>query len=91
MFFFDLKDGFYTLGFVPKLRDFLIVNVRGQLYRLGGLPMGWSLSPYHFCAFTDTFARHLRQPDPGGYTTQRGRPTHPDGNIPSKRYLRHTR
>jgi hypothetical protein len=53
--------------------------------------MGLSISPYHFCAFTDTFMRHLRQPDPGGFTTQHGRPTHPDGSKPSKRYLRHTR
>jgi hypothetical protein len=48
MFSFDLKDGFYALGIVPKQRDFLTVNVRGQLYRLACLPMGWSLSPYHF-------------------------------------------
>jgi hypothetical protein len=91
MFSFDLKDGFYALGIVPKQRDFLTVNVRGQLYRLAGLPMGWSLSPYHFCAFTDTFVRLLRQPDPGGFTTHRGRPTQPDGDRPSKRFLRHTR
>jgi hypothetical protein len=53
--------------------------------------MGWSLSPYHFCAFTDTFVRHLRQPDPGGFTTHQGRPTQPDNDRPSKRFLRHTR
>jgi hypothetical protein len=68
MFSFDLNDGFYALGIVPEERDFLTVHVRGQLYRLVGLPMGWSLSPYHFCAFTYTFVRHLRQPDPGGFT-----------------------
>jgi hypothetical protein len=66
---FDLKDGFYALGIVPEQRDFLTVNVRGKQYRLVGLPMGWSLSPYHFCAFTDTFLRHPRQPDPNGFTT----------------------
>jgi hypothetical protein len=53
--------------------------------------MGWSLSPYHFCAFTDTFVRHLRQPDPGGFTKHHGRPTQPDGDKPSKSFLRHTR
>jgi hypothetical protein len=35
--------------------------------------------------------RHVRQPDPGGFTTYHGRPTHPDGNMPSKRYLPNTR
>jgi hypothetical protein len=55
MFSLDLKDGFYELGIVPYQRDFLVVNVRGQLNRLGGLPMGLSLSPYHFLAFTDIF------------------------------------
>jgi hypothetical protein len=68
MFSFDLKDVFYALGIVPEQRDFLAVNVRDQLYRLAVLPMGWSLNPYHFCAFTDTFVRHLRRPDPGGFT-----------------------
>jgi hypothetical protein len=87
----DLKDGFYALGTVPKQRNFLIVNVRGQRYRFVGLPMGWSLSPYHSCAFTDTFVRHLRQPDPGGFTTHHGQPTISEGNRPSKRFLQHTR
>jgi hypothetical protein len=91
MFSFDLKDGFYATGIVPEQSDFLTVNARGQVYRLDGLPMGWSLSPYHFCAFTDIFLRHPRQPDPGGFTTRHGMPTHPDGNIPNKRNLRHTR
>jgi hypothetical protein len=53
--------------------------------------MDWSLSPYHFFAFMEIFLRHLRQPDPGGFTTRHGRPTPPDGNIPNKRYLQHTR
>jgi hypothetical protein len=91
MFSFDLKDGFYALGIVAEQRDFLTASVRGQTYRLAGLSMGLSLSPYQFCAVTDIFVRHLRQPDPGGFTTQYGRPTHPDGNTPSKGYLRHTR
>jgi hypothetical protein len=69
MFSFDAKNGFYALGIVPQQRDFMTVNVRGHLYRLVGLPMKWSLSPYHFFAFTDTFVRHLRQPDPGGFRT----------------------
>jgi hypothetical protein len=91
MFSFDLKDGFYALSIVPEQRDFLTVNVRGKLYRLASLPMGWSPSPYHFCAFTDAFVRHVRQPDPGGSMTHQGRPTQSDGDTPSKRFLRHTR
>jgi hypothetical protein len=91
MFSFGLKDGFYASAIIPEQRDFLTLNVRGQLYGLAGLPMGWSLSPYHFCAFTDTLVRNLRQPDPGGFTTHQGRPTQPDGDRPSKRFLRHTR
>jgi DUF438 domain-containing protein len=31
MFSFDLKDGFNALGTVPEHRDFLTINVRGQL------------------------------------------------------------
>jgi hypothetical protein len=34
MFSFDPKDGFYALEIVPKQRDFLTANARGQLYRL---------------------------------------------------------
>jgi hypothetical protein len=53
--------------------------------------MGWLLNPYHFCAFKDTFVRNLRQPDPVGFSTHQGRSTHPDGDMPSTRFLRHTR
>jgi hypothetical protein len=38
MFSFDDKDGFYALGIVPEQRDFLTVNVRGQLYPQACLP-----------------------------------------------------
>jgi hypothetical protein len=89
MFSFDVKDGFYTLGIVLEQRDCLTVSVRGQLYMLADLPMDRSLSSYYFCVFTDTFVRHLRQPDLGGFTTKHGRPTNPDGIVPSKRYLGH--
>jgi hypothetical protein len=40
MFNFDLQDGFYTLGINLAKRDYFAVNVRGQLYRLEGLPKG---------------------------------------------------
>jgi hypothetical protein len=64
MFSFDLHDGFYALGINPTDRDYLTVNVRGQLYRLAGLPMRWSLSPFYFCKVTMTFVNFLRNPDP---------------------------
>jgi hypothetical protein len=40
MFSFDLQHGLYALGINPSDRDYFTVNVRGQLYRLAGLPMG---------------------------------------------------
>jgi hypothetical protein len=40
MFSFDLQDGFYALGINQAYRVYFTVNVRGQLYRLAGLPMG---------------------------------------------------
>jgi hypothetical protein len=60
LFSFDLQDGFYALGIRPADRDYFTVNIRGQHYRLAGLPMGWSLSPYYFCTFTGACVRHLR-------------------------------
>eukprot|EP00873_Tetraselmis_striata_P008205 jgi/Tetstr1/428469/TSEL_018480.t1 len=33
-------------GIAPSDRDYFTVNICGTLYRLCGLPMGWSLSPY---------------------------------------------
>eukprot|EP00873_Tetraselmis_striata_P018030 jgi/Tetstr1/438294/TSEL_026861.t1 len=62
MFSFDLQDVFYALGIAPSDRDYFTVNIRGTLYRLCGLPMGWSLSPYYFTTFTMTFVKHLRSP-----------------------------
>eukprot|EP00873_Tetraselmis_striata_P010119 jgi/Tetstr1/430383/TSEL_020193.t1 len=63
MFSFDLQDGFYALGIAPSDRDYDTVNIRGELYRLCGLSMECSLSPYYFVTFTlMTFARHLRSP-----------------------------
>eukprot|EP00873_Tetraselmis_striata_P035645 jgi/Tetstr1/455909/TSEL_042690.t1 len=82
MFSFDLQDGFYAMGIAPSDRDYFTVNIRGTLYRLCGLPMGWSLSPYSFTTFTMTFVKHLRSP-----TT----PAAP-GNVPrSRRWLRRGR
>eukprot|EP00873_Tetraselmis_striata_P004554 jgi/Tetstr1/424818/TSEL_015321.t1 len=79
MFSFDLQDGFYALGIAPSDRDYFTVSIRGTLYRLCGLPMGWSLSPYYFTTFTMTFVKHLRSPPT---------PAAP-GNVPrSRRWLR---
>jgi hypothetical protein len=46
MFSFDFQDRFDALGINPTDRDRFTVNVRGQLYGLAGLPMGWSPSPF---------------------------------------------
>eukprot|EP00873_Tetraselmis_striata_P042762 jgi/Tetstr1/463026/TSEL_007964.t1 len=48
MLFMDLHDGFYAVGIAPEDRDYSTVDCRGKLiYRLVGLPMGWSLSPHY--------------------------------------------
>eukprot|EP00873_Tetraselmis_striata_P045957 jgi/Tetstr1/466221/TSEL_010779.t1 len=84
MFSFDLQDGFYALGIAKADRDYFTVNVRGQLYMLAGLPMGWSLSPYYFVTLTQVFITHLRKPEPEPPSSS----TQPTW---SKRYLRRTR
>ena len=58
----DLEDGFYAVGVAREDRDYFTVDVRGQLWRLCGLPMGWTLSPYVFCTLMDVVVRHLRSP-----------------------------
>eukprot|EP00873_Tetraselmis_striata_P033181 jgi/Tetstr1/453445/TSEL_040426.t1 len=42
----DLHDGFYAVGIAPEDRDYFTVGYRGKLYRLAGLLMELSLSPY---------------------------------------------
>jgi hypothetical protein len=69
MFSFDLQDGFYALGINPTDRNYFTVNVQGQLYRLAGLPMGWSLSPFYFCKMTLNFVNFRRNPDPEAHIT----------------------
>jgi hypothetical protein len=64
MYNFDLKDGFYALGINQVNRGCFRVNVRGQPYRLAGLPMGWSLSPFYFYKTTLTYVNLVRAPDP---------------------------
>jgi hypothetical protein len=83
MFIFDLRDGFYALGINHADRSYFTVNVRGPLYILAGLPMGWSLSPFYFCKMTLTFVNFLRNPDPEEHIA----PT----NSCSKTYLKRTR
>eukprot|EP00873_Tetraselmis_striata_P036044 jgi/Tetstr1/456308/TSEL_043064.t1 len=78
------QDGFYALGIAEADRDYFTVDVRGQLYRLAGLPMGWSLSPYYFVTLTQVFITHLRKPEPESPSSST-QPTR------SKRYLRRTR
>jgi hypothetical protein len=79
MFRFDLQDGLYARGINPTDRDYFTVNVCGQLYRLAGLPMGWSLSPFYICKMTLTFVNFQRNPDPE-------QPIAPESNR-SKTYL----
>jgi hypothetical protein len=65
MFSFDLQGGFYALGINQAGRNYFTVNVRGQLYRLPGLPMGWILSSLcSFCKMTLAFVNFLRNPEP---------------------------
>lgn len=59
---FDLKDGFYALAIAPEDRQYFTVNIRGQLFQLAGLPMGWTLSPWYFGQLTSTFVRYFRRP-----------------------------
>jgi hypothetical protein len=63
VFSFDQLDGFYALGINPTEQDYFTVNVRGQLYKLAGLPMGWFVSPFHFCNMT-SFVNFLLAQDP---------------------------
>eukprot|EP00873_Tetraselmis_striata_P014900 jgi/Tetstr1/435164/TSEL_002620.t1 len=84
MFSFDLQDGFYALGIAEADRDYFTVDVRGQLYKLASLPMGWSLSPYYFVTLTQVIIIHLRKPEPEPPSSST-RPTR------SKRYLRRTK
>eukprot|EP00873_Tetraselmis_striata_P014116 jgi/Tetstr1/434380/TSEL_023481.t1 len=81
MFSFDLKDGFYAQGIAEADRDYLTVGIRGTLYRLAGLPMGWSLSPYYFTTFTEVMVRHMWTPEPEPAPAA-------SSPTPSKRYLR---
>jgi hypothetical protein len=64
MFMFDINDGFYAIGINLSDREYFTVNVRGQLYRLAGLPMGSSLSPFYFCKRTLTFVNFFHAPNP---------------------------
>eukprot|EP00873_Tetraselmis_striata_P021227 jgi/Tetstr1/441491/TSEL_029722.t1 len=82
MFSLDLQHGFYALGIAPSDRNYFTVNIRGTLYRLCGLPMGWSLSPYYFTTFTMTFVKHLRSPTI---------PAAPGNVLRSRRWLRRGR
>ena len=63
----DLLDGYYAVGIAEEDRDFFTVEIAGfGLFRLCGLPMGWSLSPYIFCSLMQLVVNHLRAPFLGG-------------------------
>jgi hypothetical protein len=81
---FNLQDGFYAMGINPTDRDYFTINIRGQLvYKLTGLPMGWSLSPFYFCTMTLSFVYFFCAPDPEQLIA-------PNKSY-SKTYLRRTR
>jgi hypothetical protein len=63
MFNFDMQDGFYALGMSPVDHDFFVVNESGQLYRLAGLSIGWSLSQFYLFKMTMTLVNFPRAPD----------------------------
>ena len=73
LFSFDLQDGFYALGVAAVDRKYFTVNIRGTLYQLAGLPMGWSLSPHCFQQLTYSFVRHFRRPTGFPPTQLRGK------------------
>lgn len=62
MFSMDLQDGYYALGIAEEDRKYFTVNYRGTLWRLAGLPMGWSASPYYFCRLMEQVVRYWRSP-----------------------------
>ena len=71
-FSIDLADGFYALGLVEEDREFMTFEIpqaladacgfKTNLVQLGGLPMGWTLSPYFFCQMMAPVYRHFRSP-----------------------------
>ena len=74
----DLQDGYYAVGIHLADRDYFTVNIRGQLYRLACLPMGWNASPYVFCTLMKPVVRYLRSP----HNLQNGQ------KRPSRHFLR---
>ena len=71
-FSIDLADGFYALGVTEEDRQYMAFEIPQALatacgfkttfIRLGGLPMGWTLSPYYFCQLMAPVYRHFRSP-----------------------------
>lgn len=83
-FSIDLQDGFYAMGLVPEDRVYMTYEIPESLARscgfrtnyvqLCGLPMGWTLSPYHFVKLMEPVFRYLRSPafsDPRSHQRQR--------------------
>lgn len=59
----DLHDGYYALGIAEEDMKYFTVNYyKGELWRLAGLPMGWSASPYYLCHLMDQVVRYWRSP-----------------------------
>ena len=60
---FDLCDGFYTVSVAEEDREFLSINLNGQILSFCALPQGYALSPFIFQKLTHVFIDHLRDPD----------------------------
>eukprot|EP00873_Tetraselmis_striata_P016125 jgi/Tetstr1/436389/TSEL_025221.t1 len=89
--YMDMRDGFYAVGIGPEDRDYCIVDYRDKLYRLAGLPMGWSLSPCYLCSFTAAFNRHMRRPtfsDPSRNASVQTRDETTPDTATSRRHFR---
>jgi hypothetical protein len=93
MVFFDLADGYYTLGIREEDGNFFTVNYRGTLYKIAGLSMGWKCSICYFCRLSEVFIRHSREPvpNPTGHTPRLATNQQPTRPTPSRRYSRNSR
>jgi hypothetical protein len=65
MLSFDLQAEFYAFGInLAGRSNCFTVNVRGQLFRFEGLPMGWSMFMPYFYKLALIFLNNLRAPNP---------------------------
>ena len=60
---YDLRDGFWAVPVADQSRPWLMIRhpATGRLLWCTSLPFGYSLSPYHFCAVTESVAQIFRR------------------------------